>query len=64
MNKLNSRTIILISTLVITVATLTLLYYERIETLYILATLGLVGILLSVAFSDLEGVERNSEEIK
>jgi hypothetical protein len=32
-----------------------LLYYERIDVLYILATLGLVALLLTVAFADLEG---------
>ncbi len=36
-----------------------LLYYERIDVLYILATLGLVVLLLIVAFSNLEG--RTSE---
>ena len=32
-----------------------LLYYERIDVLYILATLGLVVLLLIVAFANLEG---------
>jgi hypothetical protein len=32
-----------------------LLYYERIDVLYILATLGLVALLLTVALADLEG---------
>lgn len=32
-----------------------LLYFERIDVLYILATLGLVALLLIVAFSNLEG---------
>jgi|GEM_PF-3952529 hypothetical protein len=32
-----------------------LLYYERIDVLYILATLGLVALLLTVAFANLEG---------
>lgn len=36
-----------------------LLYMERIDVLYILATLGLVALLLTVAFSNLEG--RTSE---
>jgi hypothetical protein len=32
-----------------------LLYYERIDVLYILATLGLVALLLTVSFANLEG---------
>ncbi len=44
---------------IVAAAIIALLYYERIDILYILATLGLVVLLLIVAFSNLEG--RTSE---
>lgn len=39
-----------------------LLYIEQIAILYVLATLGLVALLLIVAFADLEKVSRESVE--
>lgn len=39
-----------------------LLYLEQIAVLYVLATLGLVVLLLIVAFADLEKVSRSSVE--
>ncbi len=39
----------------------TLLYYERIDVLYILATIGLVALLLIVAFANLEGIDTEVE---
>jgi choline-glycine betaine transporter len=39
-----------------------LLYYEQIALLYVLATIGLVVIMLIVAFSDLEAVGRENAE--
>ena len=40
---------------IVAAAIMALLYYERIDVLYILATLGLVALLLTVAFANLEG---------
>lgn len=37
-----------------------LIYLEQIALLYVLATLGLVALLLVVGFSDLESVDRNA----
>jgi len=39
----------------------TLIYLEQISILYVLTTLALVGLLLIVGFSDLEGVRRGDE---
>ena len=40
----------------------TLIYLEQIAVLYVLATIGLVALLLIVAFSDLERVDRENLE--
>jgi hypothetical protein len=40
---------------IVAAAIMALLYYERIDVLYILATLGLVALLLTVAYANLEG---------
>ena len=40
----------------------TLIYYEQISILYVLATLALVALLLTVGFADLEGVQRTDNE--
>lgn len=40
----------------------TLIYLEQISILYVLATLSLVGLLLIVAFADLENVGRENIE--
>ena len=40
----------------------TLIYLEQIAILYVLATIGLVALLLVVAFSDLERVGRENIE--
>ena len=40
----------------------TLIYLEQIAILYVLATIGLVALLLIVAFSDLERVGRENIE--
>lgn len=53
--KLNRRSLTVIWSLVTAALVIGLLYYERIDILYILATLGLVALLLIVAFADLEG---------
>ena len=50
----------LIYSAIVAAVIVTLLYYERIDVLYILATLGLVVLLLVVAFANLEG---NAEDL-
>lgn len=40
----------------------TLIYFEQIALLYVLATLGLIALLLAVAFSDLEAVGSTEAE--
>lgn len=52
---LSRRMMTLIYSAVVAAVIVALLYYERIDVLYILATLGLVALLLTVAFADLEG---------
>ncbi len=56
-----SRRIVALFWLVIVAAVIgTLIEYEQIAALYVLATLSLVVLLLIVAFADLEGVDRQS----
>lgn len=45
----------LIYSAIVAAVIVALLYYERIDVLYILATLGLVVLLLIVAFANLQG---------
>ncbi|MBX3290688.1 MAG: hypothetical protein KF855_15335 [Acidobacteria bacterium] len=52
--KLSRRQSIFISLGVVTVVIGTLLYFEQISVLYLLATISLVALLLVVAFSDLQ----------
>ena len=52
---LSRRMMTLIYSVIVAAVIVALLYYERIDVLYILATLGLVALLLTVAFADLEG---------
>ena len=52
---LSRRMMTLIYGAIVAAAIVALLYYERIDVLYILATLGLVALLLTVAFANLEG---------
>ncbi len=56
--KYSRRTIALFWLLITAIVIGFLLYYELIEVLYILATLGLVTLLLIVGFADLENVGR------
>jgi cell division protein FtsW (lipid II flippase) len=53
--KTSRRMMTLIYGAIVAAVIVTLLYYERIDVLYILATLGLVVLLLIVAFANLEG---------
>jgi small-conductance mechanosensitive channel len=58
---LSRRMMTLIYGGVVAAVIVALLYLERIDVLYILATLGLVALLLTVAFANLEG---NTTEIE
>lgn len=60
--KYSRRTIALFWLVVTAILIGTLLYYELIEVLYILATVGLVALLLIVSFADLENVGREKAE--
>ena len=54
--RFSRRTIALFWTLVVGVVIGSLIYYEQISVLYVLATLSLVVLLLIVGFADLERV--------
>ncbi|HYP49692.1 MAG TPA: hypothetical protein VEQ34_02035 [Pyrinomonadaceae bacterium] len=58
---LSRRMMTLIYGAIVAAAIMALLYYERIDVLYILATLGLVALLLTVAFANLEGKTSETE---
>ena len=59
--RFSRRMLTLVWCAIIAVITITLLAYERIDVLYILATIALVVMLAVVATSDLEGkTKRNS----
>lgn len=58
--KFGRRTIALFWLLAIGVIIGVLIYLEQIALLYVLATIGIVVLLLIVGFSDLEKVERNA----
>lgn len=51
-----SRALLVLSLLAVVIATL--IYFEQIAVLYVLATFALVALLLIVAFADLESVGR------
>jgi cell division protein FtsW (lipid II flippase) len=58
---LSRRMMTLIYGAIVAAVIVALLYYERIDVLYILATLGLVALLLTVAFANLEGKTSENE---
>jgi hypothetical protein len=58
--NLSRRTTALLYLLVAAIVIGTFIYLEQIAILYVLATLGIVALLLIVAFADLENVGRNS----
>ncbi len=60
--KLSRRTLALLWMLLTAVVIGTLIAYEQISILYVLATLALVSLLLIVGFADLEGVSRTDSE--
>jgi uncharacterized membrane protein len=55
-NNLSRRAKVFLLLSVATIVIGTLIYLEQISLLYVLATLGIVVLLLVVAFSDLENV--------
>lgn len=59
--KFSRRTVALFWLLLVSVVIGTLIYFEQISALYVLATLALVALLLIVGFADLEGVSRRDE---
>lgn len=61
-NKFSRRTIALFWLLLVAVAIGIILYLEQIAILYVLATVGLVVLLLIVGFADLEKVGRENTE--
>lgn len=58
---MSRRTMALIYGVIVSAVIIALLYYERIDVLYILATLGLVALLLTVGFANLEGNTSETE---
>jgi membrane protein YdbS with pleckstrin-like domain len=60
--KYSRRTIALFWCLAVSILIGVLLYFEQIAVLYVLATVGLVILLLIVAFADLEKVGRENIE--
>ena len=54
--KFSRRAIALFWLLAVSIVIGTLIYFEQIALLYVLATLSLVALLLTVAFADLEKV--------
>jgi len=61
-SKYSRRSIALIWLLAVAIVIGTLIYLEQIAILYVLATISLVGLLLIVAFADLENVGRENIE--
>lgn len=61
-NRFGRRTIALFWFALVAVVIGVLLYLEQIAMLYVIATLGLVALLLIVGFSDLEKVGRESAD--
>lgn len=61
-SKYSRRTIALFWLLVVSIIIGTLIYFEQIAVLYVLATISLVILLLIVGFADLEKVGRDNIE--
>jgi len=60
--RYSRRSIALFWLVLVSIVLFTLIYFEQIAVLYILATLSLVVLLLIVGFADLEGVSREKIE--
>lgn len=58
---LSRRTITILASLTAGAVIIALLAYERVDILYLLATIALVALLAMVATSDLEGKTKNIE---
>lgn len=58
--KFSRRTVALFWLLAVAIVIGVLIYLEQIALLYVLATVGLVVLLLIVGFSDLENVDRDA----
>jgi hypothetical protein len=58
--RFSRRTIALFWLIVVAIVITTLLAFEQIAILYVLATLALVALMLIVAFDDLEKVDRDA----
>lgn len=61
-SKYSRRTIALFWLTVVSIVIGTLIYFEQIAALYVLATISLVILLLIVGFADLENVGRENVE--
>jgi hypothetical protein len=61
-SRFSRRTVAFFWLLLVSIVIGTLIAYEQIAVLYVLATLTLVVLLLIVAFADLEGVGREGAE--
>lgn len=62
-SRFSRRTIALFWLLLVSIFIGALIYNEQIAILYVIATLGLVTLLLIVAFADLEKVGRENAEV-
>ncbi len=60
--RLSRRTFTLLVSAAIAAVTMILLIYERLDILYILATLALVALLVVVATADLEGRTKSVDD--
>lgn len=60
--KYSRRTIALFGLFIVGILIAVLVAYQQIAFLYVLATISLVGLLLTVAFADLEKVGRENVE--
>lgn len=61
-NKFSRRTVALFWLIIVSIVIGSLIAYEQIALLYVLATLILVALLLIVGFADLENVDRDNIE--
>ena len=62
--NLSRRSTALIYFLIAAIVIGAFIYFEQIAILYVVATLGIVLLLLIVAFSDLENVGRGGTDVK
>ena len=62
-NRFSRRTIALFWLLLVSIFIGALIYSEQIALLYVIATLGLVVLLIIVGFADLEKVGRENAEV-